>query len=195
MLDRWRSIVGGLFVLVGITGLAVPFLSFSVASPDDVLLVGQPREASQGGSGAEDTRAIDVAQSHVKDRLKIDGLGIDMPIFTGELWSSLDRGAWLMGGTQPGESGNTVIFGHRFKYLPPLSNSMFRLGGIEHGDTFTVNWQGTERLYRVFEKRIIDPSEVSVIEDMGDERVTLVTCHPVWSTKERLVVVGFPVEE
>lgn len=192
MLRRWRTVVGVFFVTVGITGLLVPFLSFSVASPDDVLIFGQPTAPSAPAS--EKAPTDDIARADVAERLFIEGVGIDMPLFTGGLDEALRKGAWLMGGTRPGELGNTVIFGHRFKYLPPLSNTMFRLGSVEYGDTFTVRWNGEELTYIVREIRVIDPTEVSVIGDMGDERVTLVTCHPVWSTKERLIVVGFPVE-
>jgi LPXTG-site transpeptidase (sortase) family protein len=178
--SRWRTILGAVLTVVGTVGLLVPFLSFSLAQPEDVLLDGQPVSLGelQGEVGSS--------------RLLIPKVGISMPILTGDLNEALELGAWI-GGAEPGEQGNAVIFGHRFKYLPPLHNTMFRLDGLEIGDTFVVRWHDVERTYRVTEKRVVEPSETSVVRDFGDERVTLITCTPVWSTSHRLVVVGIPV--
>jgi LPXTG-site transpeptidase (sortase) family protein len=175
-----RKLLGIVLILIGVVGLAMPFLSYLIAAPEDVTLAGQQ---STGGGDA-------YAGSN---RLLIPEVGISMPIFTGDTYTSLDMGAWLTG-SQPGQKGNTVIFGHRFKYLPPMSNTMFRLDGLEIGDVFTVRWVDVEHHYRVTEKRVILPTEVSVAGDFGDERITLITCTPVWSTSHRLVVVGIPIE-
>jgi LPXTG-site transpeptidase (sortase) family protein len=200
---HWRTWLGYAFIVVGICGLLVPFLSFTLASPDDVLLVdmgyviGTPYpwpvdSASPSGTVLPPTPTPDPEHPEIAERLLIPELGISMPILPGDQNRALERGAWLTG-SRPGVRGNAVIFGHRFRYLPPLSNTMFRLGGIDYGDTFTVRWEGRDLTYVVREIRVIEPTELSVVEDKGDERVTLITCTPVWSTSHRLVVVGFPV--
>ena len=179
---RWRRWLGTALIIVGALGLGLPFLSYSVASPEDVLLVGQPQTSGTREGG-------DIGSN----RLIIPEVGISMPIIDGGE-EALSLGAWLVGAT-PGQKGNAVIFGHRFKYLPPMSNTMFRLDGLGIGDTFTVRWADVEHVYRVTETRVIEPTELSVAGDFGDERVTLITCTPVWSTSHRLVIVGVPVEQ
>ncbi len=180
VLRWWRTVVGVGLMLAGIVGLVVPFVSYSVASPDDVLLAGQ-------GTISGPVSAFG------SNRLTIPDVGISMPVLTGGE-DVLEQGAWLVG-AKPGQPGNAVLFGHRFKYLPPLSNTMFRLDGLELGDTFTVRWEDQDLHYRVTEMHVIEPTELWVTGDFGDERVTLITCTPVWSTSHRLVVVGVPVPQ
>ena len=44
--------------------------------------------------------------------------------------------------------------------------------------------------YRVTESFVVQPSDVWVLDNAGDDRLTLTTCHPRYSARERLVVVA-----
>ncbi|HXV26677.1 MAG TPA: sortase, partial [Candidatus Paceibacterota bacterium] len=182
---RWRTFVGSLLIVAGVVGLGIPLVSYFIAEPGDVLLAGDvPQFMFADGS--------DGVPTFGNNRLLIPQAGISMPMLTGGE-EVLEEGAWLTG-AEPGTPGNAVIFGHRFKYLPPLSNTMFNLDELAVGDVFTVRWQGADLHYRVVETAVVQPTDVWVARDFGDERVTLITCTPVWSTAQRLVVVGLPVE-
>lgn len=114
-----------------------------------------------------------------------------MALVQGGEATSLWKGGWLFPGTSvPGQPGNTVVFGHRFRYLPPISNTFFNLDKLEPGDRFAVRWQGSDYEYIVRNVRTVEPTDFSVVASSIDERITLVTCAPAFSTTYRLVVTA-----
>ncbi len=93
----------------------------------------------------------------------------------------------------PGEFGNSVIFGH--STLPALYNpkdykTIFTyLPKLEKGDRITVNVNGTEYDYTVYDMFVVKPEQVSVLEQRKDgSYLTLITCVPPGTYWNRLVV-------
>jgi LPXTG-site transpeptidase (sortase) family protein len=182
---RVRFWLGITLMVIGIAGVAFPFLSFGLSRDGGVLLESMPDQAASGSAPVEQPKRI-------TDRLLIAGQDIDMPLLAwkdGE--AALYTGAWLWpDGSRPGQVGNTIIFGHRFRYLPPLSNTLFKLDDVAIGDSITVQWKGTDYSYRVTGTRVIDPTDLSVLAPSTQEQITIITCTPVFSTKQRLVVTA-----
>ncbi len=86
----------------------------------------------------------------------------------------------------PGQEGNAAIAGHRTTYGAPFN----RIDELEHGDEiFVQTLQGRFR-YIVDEQLIVSPSQVEVLDDKGDNRLTLTACHPKYSARQRIVVVA-----
>jgi sortase A len=87
----------------------------------------------------------------------------------------------------PGEKGNCAVAGHRsFTY-----NQYFnRLDEVIPGDVVTVKTQKGVFNYTVYEKKIIDPTDLSVLDKTDDPIITLITCHPARSSQYRLIVRG-----
>ena len=52
-----------------------------------------------------------------------------------------------------------------------------------------------EFTYIVKEQLIVSPKQVEVLEDAGDNRLTLTACHPKYSARERIVVVSELAED
>lgn len=98
------------------------------------------------------------------------------------------------GGTGlPGEYGNTVIFGHSVLpvfYDPTNYTTIFStLSTLKNGAKIIVNYDGIIYTYEVFDKEIIDPSDVSVLAQRYDDSyIYLITCHPPGTYLKRLVV-------
>lgn len=93
------------------------------------------------------------------------------------------------GTASPGAPGNMAIAGHRSTYAAPFAN----IDQLRPGDEIRV--QDTQQrtwTYRVREQRIVEPADTSVIasDPLGDGRplLTLTTCHPRYSNRQRLVV-------
>jgi sortase A len=86
----------------------------------------------------------------------------------------------------PGEQGNVVVSGHRTTYGAPFA----RLDELDDGDMLRMVTPAGTFDYRVTSKRIVAPTEVSVIAPTEDARLTLTTCHPKFSAKQRLIVVA-----
>jgi LPXTG-site transpeptidase (sortase) family protein len=95
--------------------------------------------------------------------------------------------------SNPGEEGNAAFFGHsssnifnngRYKYAFVL------LRKLEIGDTFMIQKGGKRYVYKVFEKQVVKPTEVSVLNPRDRPTATLITCDPPGSSANRLVVTG-----
>lgn len=93
----------------------------------------------------------------------------------------------------PGEYGNVVIFGH--STLPTLYNpqdykTIFTyLPSLEKGDKILININEVEYEYEVYDLFVIDPSQVSVLDQRTDASyLTLITCVPPGTYWQRLVV-------
>ena len=127
----------------------------------------------------------------IDNRLIIPRAKINMPVFLGNNEKILNKGGWLFPtNSRPELEGNSVIFGHRYKYLPPISNTLYNLDKVNIGDEMIFTWQGKEYRYKVFEKKIIESTDLSVIQPTKDSRLTVITCTPLFTTKQRLVIVG-----
>jgi sortase A len=199
--------VGLMFIVGGALGMALPFISFGTSEDyqilqnaaddkeaaqdlqDQFINQNQP-QISQSPKPTPTTRP-DPNKVTVNDRLIIPKIGVDMPIFAGDSVGLLLKGGWLFPGTaRPGQPGNSVIFGHRFRFLPPITNTFYSLDKVVVGDTFTVSWKGEVFNYRIKLIKIIEPTDFSVLQQGTESEMTLITCTPLWTTKQRLVVVG-----
>ncbi len=109
---------------------------------------------------------------------------------------ALERGVVHYATTEnPGEKGNAVIFGHSSNNILNRGQYKFAfvlLHKLEVGDTFYLHFEGTRYAYRVFEKKVVDPTEIGVLNDHADKpaTATLITCDPPGTALKRLVVVG-----
>ncbi|WP_349409527.1 class D sortase [Pseudalkalibacillus sp. SCS-8] len=86
------------------------------------------------------------------------------------------------------EGENFVALGHRSHVTGKFFN---RLDELSVGDQidFIADNQGFH--YKVIDKKIIEPTQLEVLEPVKNKSiVTLITCHPMYSNKQRLVVVG-----
>ncbi len=197
--------IGLILLLVGVAGILLPFISFGVSDDYATLeVIAQNEEAQNSQNKFLQQVSISLATPtpvpsvkfdpnhlNVTDRLVISKIGVDMPLFESDKLSILWKGGWVFPGTStPDKGGNTVIFGHRFRYLPPINNTFFSLDKIQMDDTFTVVWKGTIYHYQVIDKKVIEPSDFSILSQSSEQEVTLVTCTPLWTSKQRLVVVG-----
>ena len=93
----------------------------------------------------------------------------------------------------PGEYGNVVIFGH--STLPALYNpsdysTIFTyLPSLERGDKIIITVDQAQYEYEVFEMFVVNPDEVSVLQQMKDGvYLTLITCVPPGTYWKRLIV-------
>ncbi len=93
----------------------------------------------------------------------------------------------------PGEQGNAVIFGHSSNNILNKGKYKFAfvlLKRMEIGDTFMIEKDGKRYIYKVFEKKIVQPDDLSVLAPRDRSTVTLITCDPPGTSTNRLIVVG-----
>lgn len=89
------------------------------------------------------------------------------------------------GGTAlPGEYGNAVIFGHStlpqfYKGTKEYKAIFSTLPTLTIGDDIEITYDGITYTYRVFDKVVVEPNDLSAIEQhFDDSYVTIVTCVP-----------------
>jgi sortase A len=93
----------------------------------------------------------------------------------------------------PGQDGNGVIFGHSAGNIfnPGLYKYAFSLlHYLQIGDTFTINYESKSYTYQVFNKFIVSPSDVSVVNPIAGHTATftLITCNPPGLSTDRLII-------
>ncbi len=84
-----------------------------------------------------------------------------------------------------GEQGNCVIAGHRGGYFGTFFE---RLPELETGDVVKLtDLNGKEYHYSVYDKRMVEPADWSVIKELEDKHtLTMITCED--DTRKRIVV-------
>lgn len=93
----------------------------------------------------------------------------------------------------PGEYGKVVIFGHSTLpqlYSPKDYKSIFTyLPSLENGDIIKVKVGDFEYEYQVYDMFVVDPDEISVLDQQKDDSyLMLITCVPPGTYFQRLVV-------
>lgn len=88
------------------------------------------------------------------------------------------------GNPLPGRGGTTAIAGHRTTYLAPFRN----IDQLKRGDTVRLRMPYGTFTYTVQGQQIVQPTDVSVVDPVGYERLVLTACHPLYSAAERIVV-------
>lgn len=125
-------------------------------------------------------------------RIVAPAAGLDATLVSGTTRADLVAGpGWMAGTAFPGMPGNSVVSGHRTTYGGPFRN----LDRLRRGDRITVEVpQFGTTVFEVRDSFVVAPGDVWVASGSGGVRLTLTTCHPVGSDRERYVVQAEAVE-
>jgi sortase A len=128
------------------------------------------------------------------NRVVIPKIGVDITISEGTVAkTALNAGAWRIPNTSKPGVGNTVLAAHRYLHKPPRKDTFFNLDKMAVGDEFQVHWNGQPKNYAVTEVRIVNPDQLEILNNTDHEQITLMTCTPLYTSKQRLLVIGRPV--
>jgi sortase A len=124
-------------------------------------------------------------------RLVVPSLRLEAIVFEGVGTETLSKGPGHMPGTPiPGQPGNSVISGHRTTYGRPFYD--FDL--LAAGDRIEIETSIGIHVYEVRESFIVEPTEIWVTDDRPGAWLTLTTCHPRFSARQRLIITAELVE-
>lgn len=188
----WRRVNGLLFaatLVVNLYILGVPFLPqllFIIGSHSgkqqqlEQLLAPTPSPPTDSTSGSSVSRP---------NHLIVPSMLLDQPVVEGtNMYQALDHGIWRWpNGSTPDKGGNTVLVGHRFTYTQPKGVFYF-LNKIAVGDRIGIVWSNKTYSYKVREVKVVAPTETSILNRTDAATLTLYTCTPLWSPKQRLVI-------
>jgi len=138
-------------------------------------------------------------------RLEVPDIGVDKVVVRGVDVPDLRKGPGHYPSTVlPGNEGNSAIAGHRTTYGAPFN----RIDELQPGNEITLTGIQGEFTYRVLDPAIafagyedqidgfgpgyivVKPSATWVLDDFGDNRLTLTACHPKLSARQRIIVAA-----
>jgi len=126
---------------------------------------------------------IDIKEKFVESKKRLDN------ILMKELEDGIVRYPWT---SKPWEKGNSFIFGHssNFPWIAGDYNDVFaRLWQVEVWDIVFSYYNQKKYKYRVVETKVVKPTDVGVLKnDKTKKELTLMTCWPIGTTLNRLIV-------
>jgi len=124
-------------------------------------------------------------------KIFINSIEVEGNIFEGLDSKTMNKGFWHFPTSDlPGQKGNSVIIGHRYAKLPPNKDTFFNLDKVKVGDKIEVVQLDQTHTYIVTDTKIVEKNDISILQNYSDYRITLITCSPLWSSDQRLVVIG-----
>ena len=151
--------------------------------------------ARAGTATSDHATPVDVKPGEALAHLRIPKIGVDKLVVEGVTVEDLRKGPGHYRSTpQPGYAGNAAIAGHRTTYGAPFN----RIDELAPGDKITVTTLHGTWNYEVLPAPndpssghfVVSPDDVWVLNDFGDNRLTLTACHPKYSASQRIVVVA-----
>ncbi len=118
-------------------------------------------------------------------RLVIPAIDVDKLVVQGDTWEQLKKGVGQhLGTADPGQPGNVVLSAHNDIY-----GEIFRhLDRLEPGDEVQLYTASQIFTYIVTGTRVVEPTEVSVMDATAHPSLTLISCYPYLIDDERIVV-------
>ena len=119
-------------------------------------------------------------------RIEIPEIDLDWIFVEGVTSADLKKGPGHYPDTpMAGQAGNAAIAGHRTTYGAPFN----RIDELTPGDEIIVTTVQGRFRYEVAEQLIVDPSQVEVLLPIpGRNTLTLTSCHPKYSARQRISV-------
>ncbi len=125
------------------------------------------------------------ANGSVIGQLQVPRLELSVMVVEGVSDGDLKLAAGHIPGTAlPGQPGNVGIAAHRDTFFRPLRN-------IRRNDAILLSTLQGAYSYRVVSTAVVRPEDTQVLNPIGHDRLTLVTCYPfnyVGSAPKRFIV-------
>lgn len=139
-------------------------------------------------------RSARLEEGDALTRIKIPKLGVDVVVVEGTTASALRAGAGHYRDTPlPCALGNVAIAGHRTTYGKPFTN----IDRLKPGDPIILETPVGRCTYEVArDPFVVLPTDFSVVADTPtSSTLTLTTCHPKGSARQRLIVKAAMVDK
>jgi sortase A len=118
-------------------------------------------------------------------RIQIRAIGVDEYVVEGTDLENLRKGPGHYPDTPlPGQHGTSAIAGHRTTYGAPFR----RIDDLGRGQRIVVDMPYGHYVYRVERTKIVEPTDLSVLDRVAHDRLVLSACHPLYSAAQRVVV-------
>ncbi|WCO66500.1 class E sortase [Iamia majanohamensis] len=180
----------GLLAVLLVVGAGIsaswPFRTDQYQSRLQVRLDRQLEEQVASPEAQEAFAAGEVASGESLTRLRIPSLDVDVVVVEGTTQDALRAGAGHYPETAlPCGAGNVAIAGHRTTFGKPFS----RLDELAPGAEVSLETPVGTCTYRAeAPAEVVAPEDTHLVAPTDDARLTLTTCHPRGSARQRLVL-------
>lgn len=118
-------------------------------------------------------------------RMVIPAINVDKVVVQGDSWEQLKKGiAQHLFTADPGQPGNLVASAHN-----DIFGEIFRdLDQLKPGDEVQVYTAAEKFVYIITGTRIVEPTEVQVMDPTVGPTLTLISCYPYLVDTQRIVV-------
>lgn len=193
-----RRVIGIVFIIVGLVVIGTAFyMRYSAAKIQREMINDFEKTIENVDKNAVEDSSKDASPATkppTEDITAAIGImtipKIDLKVAIGE---GVDNGTLkyavghFQGTAMPGEKGNFCVAGHRSYTYSEYFN---RLDELKEGDHIIVKTKKGEVTYKIYEKKVVEPTEVSVLNSTKDATITLVTCTPIRVATHRLIIKG-----
>lgn len=135
------------------------------------------------------TPTLIVPKLNIRVPIIFDQSGVNARIKT-----ELQNGVVHFAGTAlPGQNGNVAIFGHSSNNIFAAGNYKFiftMLNKLRPSDQIEIDYKHTRYLYQMTGSKVVAPSDSTVLDATVMPTLSLITCTPVGTNLNRLVVVA-----
>lgn len=187
-------------VLPPLIGILIMVGGFSLLNSQWIAAQIKSRLHSQSSSQFIDIATVSAAPAaNIPPTIIIPNINVNAPVVVdiqshneADVQMGLKRGVLHYGSTAfPGQKGNVVLFGHSsaqvwapgdYKFVFTLLNT------LRENDPIIIDYEGTRYIYRVTDTKIVPPTDFSVVQQTDIPELTLITCTPVGTNKNRLIV-------
>ncbi len=141
--------------------------------------------------------AVERERGDVIGKLSIPRIELEQFVLEGVEADELKKGpGHYIGTPMPGMAGNASLAGHRTTWGAPFH----RIDELQPGDEITVTMPWGDAVYEVIGHPagdgtergyfIVAPSDTWVLDQDEEDRLTLTSCHPKYSARERIIVTA-----
>lgn len=191
--NAWEAVIGG---AASSTVTSTTSASTSTTDPATSTSVDPNATTTTATLPVQVAGAMDVIppEGDVAGHIVIPKIGVDKYVVQGVALTDLKKGPGHYPATPfPGQAGNAAIAGHRTTYGAPFGN----IDQLAAGDEILIDTVQGHFRYVVSDTEgdgngnlVVAPNATEVLENQGDNRLTLTACHPKYSARQRIVVVA-----
>jgi len=180
-----RLMLSGLSLLLAVIGVGMLAYPFATNLYQD-RLQGQLAIEIDRPEAKQAYQAGEIAEGDPLTRIKIPALEVNTIVVEGTGASALRAGAGHYPNTPlPGEEGNVAIAGHRTTYGKPFAD----IDRLKPGDEIVLETPIGTHTYKVSKAPyVVANTEWSVISQTPGHSLTLTSCHPKGSARQRIIV-------
>lgn len=157
-----------------------------------VSVVETPKEETEDEKPEEETTELEVIElpelGEAFGTIEIPAIDLKGIIYEGTEKPILKNGPGHIVGTAiPGRVGTCAISGHRTTYGAPFN----KLDELFPGDKIIIETNYGEFTYILSELKIVEPTDVYILESTLYPSLILTSCHPKYSAAQRLIAFAY----